>query len=112
METSSGRIASLERTLRASHLFAGVDEHMSDFARIAIRRQFHQVIASGLVTICQPNRDGESAIVALYGRRESIGDIAVISTGRYPAGEQCEQWVWGGAKVDIVRGMRMGGSRI
>lgn len=100
METSSGRVAALERTLRASHLFAGIDGHMSDFARVAVRRQFHQgdyiwrqgddaaaitVIASGLVKICQPNRDGESAIVALFGPRESIGDIAVISTGRYPA---------------------------
>lgn len=73
---------------------------MSNFARVAIRRQFHHgdylwhhgdpalaitVITSGLVKICQPNREGESAIVALFGPRESIGDIAVISTGSYPA---------------------------
>lgn len=100
MVTSSARVAAIERTLRASHLFAGVDGCVSDFARVAIRRQYHQgdflwhhgdpamaitVITSGLVKICQPNQEGESAIVALFGPRESIGDIAVISMGKYPA---------------------------
>ncbi len=98
--TPSARVASIERTLRASHLFGGVDTVIGDFARIAIRRQYHQgdylwhhgdpalaitIITSGLVKICQPNQEGESAIVALFGPRESIGDIAVISTGTYPA---------------------------
>jgi CRP-like cAMP-binding protein len=89
----------IERTLRASNLFSGVAQ-CDDFARVAIRRQFHHgdylwhhgdaalaltIITSGLVKICQPNQTGESAIVALFGPRESIGDIAVISSGRYPA---------------------------
>ena len=99
METSSARVAAIERTLRASQLFGGV-ERVDDFARVAVRRQYHQgdyiwhhgdeavaltVITAGLVKICQPNREGESAIVALFGPRESIGDIAVISSVCYPA---------------------------
>ena len=98
MMTSTARVAAIERTLRASHLFGGVD--VDPYARMAVRRQYHQgdyiwhagdpavaltVIASGLVKICQPSQEGESAIVALFGPRESIGDIAVISTGVYPA---------------------------
>ena len=93
------RVAAIERTLRASHLFGGV-ERCGDFARVAVRRQYHQgdyiwrhgetatsvtVIASGLVKLCQPNQEGGSAIVALFGPRESIGDTAVVSSGRYPA---------------------------
>lgn len=92
------RADAIERTLRASCLFQGVE--VGPFVHAAVRRQFRAgdsiwrqgdpaialtVIASGLVKICQPNEDGESAIVALFGPRESIGDIAVISTGRYPA---------------------------
>ena len=100
MQTSSARTDAIERTLRASHLFSGLDGPVDDFARVAIRKTFHHgdylwhhgdvavaltIITSGLVKICQPNRSGESAIVALFGPRESIGDIAVISSGRYPA---------------------------
>ncbi len=99
--TSSERTTSIERTLRASHLFNGLEEDcVSSFARMAVRRRFQQgdfiwhhgdpavaltLISSGLVKICQPNRAGDSSIMALFGPRESIGDIAVISTGRYPA---------------------------
>jgi len=100
MQTTSARTDAIERTLRASHLFSGVDEAVSELARFAIRKQFHHgdylwhhgdpaaaltIITSGLVKICQPNQAGESAIVALFGPRESIGDVAVVSSGRYPA---------------------------
>jgi CRP-like cAMP-binding protein len=100
MQTSSSRTDAIERTLRASHLFSEVQGGVGDFARAAVRKRFHHgeylwhrgdsavaitLITSGLVKICQPNRAGESAIVALFGPRESIGDIAVISTGNYPA---------------------------
>jgi len=100
MPTSTTRMDAIERALRVSHLFQGVDGCVTDFARVAIRKQFHHgdflwhhgdaataltIITSGLVKICQPNQNGETAIVALFGPRESIGDIAVISTGRYPA---------------------------
>jgi CRP-like cAMP-binding protein len=100
MQTSSARTDAIERTLRASNLFSGVEQGVSDFARVAIRKQFHHgeyiwhhgdaalaltIITNGLVKICQPNQAGESAIVALFGPRESIGDIAVISSCKYPA---------------------------
>src|SRR5690349_10093462 len=87
LQTSSPRTDVIERTLRASQLFSGVQSGLGDFARAAIRKQFRHgdylwhrgdpaiaitVITSGLVKICQPNRAGESAIVALFGPRESI----------------------------------------
>lgn len=100
MPTSIARTDAIERALRVSRLFHGVDGCVTDFARVAVRKQFQHgdylwhhgdpavaltIITSGLVKICQPNQTGDTAIVALFGPRESIGDIAVISTGRYPA---------------------------
>jgi len=96
----SDQTAAIERALRASHLFAGLDGCVTTFAQAAIRRRFEHgeyiwhhgdpalaltIIVTGLVKICQPTREGESAIVAIFGPRESIGDIAVIGPGRYPA---------------------------
>lgn len=88
-------------TLRASRLFGGLDEALlSEFSRATHRARFARgeylwhagepptamtVIASGLVKVCQPVRDGQSTIVGLFGPRESLGDMAVISGHGYPA---------------------------
>lgn len=88
-------------TLRASRLFGGLDEALlTDFSRATHRARFARgdylwhageppttltVIASGLVKVCQPVRDGQSTIVGLFGPRESLGDMAVVSNGNYPA---------------------------
>jgi len=94
------RLTGIERTLRASRLFEGVEAAAATFAPCAIRRRFRRgefiwhegdpatsftVIASGLIKICQSHPDGDNAIVALFGPRENIGDVAVVSTGSYPA---------------------------
>ena len=94
------RLTGIERTLRASRLFEGVEAAATTFAPCAIRRRFRRgefiwhegdpatsftVIATGLVKICQSHPDGDSAIVALFGPRENIGDVAVVSSGAYPA---------------------------
>lgn len=88
-------------TLRASKLFGGLDESLlADFSRAAHRARFARgdflwragdpamaitVITSGLVKVCQPLRQGQSTIVGLFGPRESLGDMAVVSGHGYPA---------------------------
>ena len=99
MESSSDQ--SIERVLRASRLLSALsDATRAEFARGAVRRSYERgdfvwkagepathltIIASGLIKICQPGHDGANAIVALFGPRESVGDIAVVSRGTYPA---------------------------
>ncbi len=87
--------------LRASKLFGGLDETLlADFSRATHRARFARgdflwhagdaataitVITSGLVKICQPLRQGATTIVGLFGPRESLGDMAIISGRGYPA---------------------------
>jgi CRP-like cAMP-binding protein len=43
------------------------------------------IIASGLMKISRRTADGTDAIVAIFGPRESIGDVAVVRRTPYPA---------------------------
>jgi CRP-like cAMP-binding protein len=90
-----------ERALRASRLFAGLDAAiLHALATTAERRHLERgahvwragatatrftVILSGLVKIVRSASDGTETIVAIFGPRESIGDIAVLQQGTYPA---------------------------
>ena len=89
------------RALKASHLFAPVDEPIvASLAQTAVRKRLERgdalwragelathfaVIASGLMKISRRSADGSDAIVAIFGPRESIGDIAVVRRAPYPA---------------------------
>jgi CRP-like cAMP-binding protein len=89
----------MERCLRASHLFTGVDERLvGDLAKNAVRRKFERgevlwrsgqeartfsVIASGLVKVVQPSADGH--ILGIFGPHESVDDLAALEPGTYPA---------------------------
>jgi CRP-like cAMP-binding protein len=91
----------LERALRASHLFARIDEkHVAKIAAHTVRRSYARgdaiwregdaatsfvVIASGLVEITRRAPNGSSAIVAIFGPHEDIGASAVVARGTYPA---------------------------
>jgi CRP-like cAMP-binding protein len=88
-------------SLRASRLFGKLDEsQLVTFARSTNREQLQRgdvlwragdspsaitIITSGLVKICKPLRPGMSTIVGLFGPRESVGDVAVVSGKVYPA---------------------------
>lgn len=88
-------------SLRASRIFGKLDEsQLLVFARSANRDKLKRgdvlwragdapssitIITSGLVKICKPLRPGMSTIVGLFGPRESIGDMAVVSGRVYPA---------------------------
>lgn len=73
---------------------------LAPFARSAVRRRFRRrdavwragdaatsftVITRGLVEIVRRAADGSDAILAIFGPRESIGDVAALEQGRYPA---------------------------
>lgn len=90
-----------ERVLRASRLFSSLDPTLvRDLARSASRTQHARgehvwhagdaasqfvVIARGLVKISRPTADGGESILALFGPRESVGDVAVVGARPYPA---------------------------
>lgn len=90
-----------ERALKASHLFAHFDETLiASLARNAIRKPLSRgevlwragapatsftIISSGLMKISRRSADGTDAIVAIFGPRESIGDVAVVRRAPYPA---------------------------
>lgn len=87
--------------LRVSRLFGGLDEQqLLEFARAAHCAQYVSgdylwhagqpalaatIIVSGLVKICRPQRHGASTILGLFGPRESVGDVALVSGKGYPA---------------------------
>lgn len=87
--------------LRASRLFGSLEESvLNEFSRVSHRARFERgaylwhagdpatavtIITSGLVKVCQPLRQGQSTIVGLFGPRESLGDMAVMSGRGYPA---------------------------
>ncbi len=87
--------------LRASRLFGGLDEDLlGGFARAAHRARYKRgdylwragdpavgitLIVSGLVKVCQPIRPGQTTIVGIFGPRESLGDMALVSGRGYPA---------------------------
>lgn len=86
--------------LLASHLLHGVPrEQVEALAQKAVRRRlrvgervFHHgapatflgVIASGLVKLVRPSTDGLPCFIALWGPRQTIGDLAVVDGDRYP----------------------------
>lgn len=90
-----------ESTLRASNLFAGVaPELVAELAREALRRRFVRgekifragepatflgIVARGLVKQVRPMVDGTQCIVALWGPRQTIGNLAVIARGSFLA---------------------------
>lgn len=96
--TPSGRT---ERILAASRLFSGLDPAaVSAFGRSATAKRLSAgerlwtagdpathftLILSGLFKITRTTPDGNEAIVALFGPRESIGDVAVLGERTYPA---------------------------
>ncbi len=91
----------LERILQSSLLFRGFDPAIvADAARTASVRALSRgdhlwragdkaqqfiLILSGLVKIVRRIPDGTEAILALFGPRESVGDVAVIGRRTYPA---------------------------
>jgi CRP-like cAMP-binding protein len=90
-----------ERVLQISQLFSALDaELVASLARASLRKSYARgeylwraknqatqftIIASGLVKISRTGADGSEAIIALFGPRESIGDIAVLRSKPYPA---------------------------
>jgi CRP/FNR family transcriptional regulator len=88
----------VERSLRASHLFQGVQsETCTTLAISAVARRYKRgeyvwhegedatwmaVIASGLVKII---RRGSGTIVALLGPHETFGELAIVGGGPYSA---------------------------
>ncbi len=96
-----GSAKAIERALRASHLFGPVDPGLlAPLAKAAVRRQFTRgtalwhagepatsftVITRGLVEIVRHAADGSDTILAIFGPRESIGDMAALHQAPYPA---------------------------
>jgi CRP-like cAMP-binding protein len=92
----------IESGLRASRLFGSLDAALiADFARSTVPRKFARgaalwsagdpasfftVITRGLVEIVRLGPDGGGAIIAIFGPRESIGDVAAVKQAPYPAG--------------------------
>lgn len=90
-----------ERVLRASRLFSSLDSDLvGGFARVSSRTRYARgeyvwhastlathftVIASGLVKVSRTTADGSETILALFGPRESVGDVAVLGERPYPA---------------------------
>jgi CRP-like cAMP-binding protein len=99
VEPASAR--NLEGALRASRLFGRLDGALvGELARSAVRRSFDRravlwragdratsftIIVHGLVEILRPGREGGGTILAIFGPRESIGDMAALEMGSYPA---------------------------
>jgi CRP-like cAMP-binding protein len=91
----------VESGLRASRLFGSLDAaFIAEFAPVTVprtfgrgaplwragdRADFFTVITRGLVEIVRPGPDGEGAIIAIFGPRESIGDVAAVRQAPYPA---------------------------
>jgi CRP-like cAMP-binding protein len=90
-----------ERVLRASRLFATLDGQLvHHLAQSAVRTRcvrgdyvwragepatHFTIIANGLVRISRTAADGAETILALFGPRESVGDVAVLGMKKYPA---------------------------
>ncbi len=93
--------ASFEGSLRASHLFGRLDgAFVASLARCAQLRRVAQgealwyagtpaehfvVIVRGLVEITRRSPGGSESILAIFGPRESIGDVAALGRTPYPA---------------------------
>lgn len=91
----------LERVLGASQLLRGVDPTIvarlaRDATRCTLARgervwqagtaaSWSTLVVTGLVKIVRAAPDGSESTVAIFGPRESIGDLAVISGRPYPA---------------------------
>ncbi|MGZ3455815.1 MAG: Crp/Fnr family transcriptional regulator [Polyangiales bacterium] len=93
--------ARLPKLIAASRLFTGVDPKIiADLAASSTTRKltraehlwragdpathFH-LVQTGIFKIMRSAADGSEAIVGLFGPRESIGDVAVMGSRKYPA---------------------------
>lgn len=101
MPTESVKGARVPKVISAARLFAGVDPVIIEgFAAHASTRKLVRgehlwragdeatnffLVQSGIIKILRAVPDGTEAIVALFGPRESIGDIAVLRSKPYPA---------------------------
>ncbi len=86
--------------LRASNLFAGLPpDCLAELAGFVVRRRFARgelifrvgerasflgVVTHGLVKLVRPTNEGGSCILALWGPRQTIGNLAVIARDVYP----------------------------
>jgi CRP-like cAMP-binding protein len=111
-----------ERVLQVSRLFSALDgELVASLARASVRSRYERgdylwraktpaieftIIASGLVKIARTAADGSEVIVALFGPRESIGDVAVLQSKPYPADAVAVSEIVEVLRIDadIVRG--------
>jgi CRP-like cAMP-binding protein len=91
----------LERILRASRLFGGLDAaFLAAMCQSASKRRLERgdalwrtgetanqfvLIVQGLVEIVRRAADGTESILAIFGPRESIGDSAALAARAYPA---------------------------
>lgn len=87
--------------LRGAYLFRGVDKAIvAELQAAAVPASFREgellwragdhadcftVISRGLVLIQRATPCGNAAVVALFGPKESIGDVAALERGPYPA---------------------------
>lgn len=101
MTATSQNAQRIERVLASSLLFKGLDPALiADIARTASVRQLERtehlwragdaakafaIILTGLVKIVRRMPDGTEAILAIFGPRESVGDVAVIGRRTFPA---------------------------
>lgn len=90
-----------EGALRASRLFSAVPADLvRELAKDAVRVRFARrdylwrarepathltIIVTGLVAVGRTAADGTESILALFGPRESVGDVAVLGGRPYPA---------------------------
>lgn len=91
----------VERSLRAAPLFRGLPPSLlHELARGAIRKRIKRgdllwregdpatafvLLTVGLVKIVQRAADPHAAIIGVFGPRESIGTVALLRRGSYPA---------------------------
>jgi CRP/FNR family transcriptional regulator, nitrogen oxide reductase regulator len=100
-QPASGNLRSTRQVIDATRVFARLDVRLRcQLADRAVRRHLARgealwhagdkashftVILAGLMKIARTGRDGTESIVAVFGPGESIGDIAVVQRGTYPA---------------------------
>ncbi len=101
------------RGLRGARLFRGApDALLAQFARQAVQARYAEgerlwrageiahyftIVQRGLVQIQRRAASGEPALLAVFGPTESIGDVAAIELGAYPADAQAV------TQVEVVR---------
>jgi CRP-like cAMP-binding protein len=100
-KVDAGPAKNIEGALRASRLFGRLqDDLLEELARAAARRRYERratlwrggdraasftIIVHGLVEIVRRGGNGSDCILAIFGPRESIGDMAALELAAYPA---------------------------